>query len=50
MGKESTVGASLACALAGSSLKVAVVEAMAPGDSKQPGYDDWSFPEHESDI
>jgi 2-octaprenyl-6-methoxyphenol hydroxylase len=34
------VGASLACALGNSALKVAVVESIAPGDPGQPSYDD----------
>lgn len=34
------VGASLACALAGSGFRVAVVEPVPPGDPQQPSYDD----------
>lgn len=34
------VGASLACALGGSGLKIAVIEAVPPGDPGQPSYDD----------
>jgi 2-octaprenyl-6-methoxyphenol hydroxylase len=34
------VGASLACALGNSSLRIAVVEAIAPGEPGQPSYDD----------
>ena len=34
------VGASLACALGNSALKVGVVESIPPGDPGQPSYDD----------
>lgn len=36
------VGASLACALGPTGLRVAVIEAAAPDDERQPGYDDRS--------
>lgn len=36
------VGASLACALGNSELKIAVIEAIPPGDPGQPSYDDRS--------
>ena len=33
------VGASLACALSGHGLRIAVVEAVRPGERDEPGYD-----------